>query len=113
MKEKRLRLEGKTAIVTGAGSSGPGVGTGKATAILFAREGAKVAVNSQSTRGQAVVDQIKASGGEGGIVQVADHQRGGREEELDGGQEREERQEGQRPSGETVGAGSAVGGGRR
>jgi len=36
------RLEGKVAIVTGAGSSGPGVGTGKATAILFAKEGAKV-----------------------------------------------------------------------
>jgi NAD(P)-dependent dehydrogenase (short-subunit alcohol dehydrogenase family) len=35
-------LEGKVAIVTGAGSSGPGFGTGKATAILFAREGAKV-----------------------------------------------------------------------
>ena len=36
------RLEGKVAIVTGAGSSGPGIGNGKATAILFAREGAKV-----------------------------------------------------------------------
>ena len=36
------RLEGKVAIVTGAGSSGPGTGNGKATSILFAREGAKV-----------------------------------------------------------------------
>ena len=36
------RLEGKTAIITGAGSSGPGMGNGKATAILFAREGTKV-----------------------------------------------------------------------
>jgi NAD(P)-dependent dehydrogenase (short-subunit alcohol dehydrogenase family) len=36
------RLEGKVAIVTGAGSSGPGWGNGKATAVLFAREGAKV-----------------------------------------------------------------------
>ena len=36
------RLDGKVSIVTGAGSSGPGVGTGKATSILFAREGAKV-----------------------------------------------------------------------
>jgi NAD(P)-dependent dehydrogenase (short-subunit alcohol dehydrogenase family) len=36
------RLAGKVAIVTGAGSSGPGMGNGKATAILFAREGAKV-----------------------------------------------------------------------
>ena len=36
------RLKGKVAIVTGAGSSGPGWGNGKATAALFAREGAKV-----------------------------------------------------------------------
>ena len=36
------RLKNKVAIVTGAGSSGPGWGNGKATAVLFAREGAKV-----------------------------------------------------------------------
>ena len=36
------RLANKVAIVTGAGSIGPGMGNGKATAILFAREGAKV-----------------------------------------------------------------------
>jgi len=36
------RLKGKVAIVTGAGSMGPGMGNGKATAILFAREGARV-----------------------------------------------------------------------
>jgi NAD(P)-dependent dehydrogenase (short-subunit alcohol dehydrogenase family) len=42
MEQRPCRLEGKVAIVTGAGSSGPGVGTGKATSILFAREGAKV-----------------------------------------------------------------------
>lgn len=36
------RLEGKVAIVTGAGSIGPGWGNGKATAVLFAREGARV-----------------------------------------------------------------------
>lgn len=40
--ERKPRLDGKVAIVTGAGSRGPGVGNGKATAILFAREGAKV-----------------------------------------------------------------------
>ena len=42
MPERSPRLEGKVAIVTGAGSSGPGVGNGKAAAVLFAREGAKV-----------------------------------------------------------------------
>ena len=36
------RLAGKTAIVTGAGSRAPGIGNGRATAILFAREGADV-----------------------------------------------------------------------
>ena len=36
------RLKGKVAIVTGAGSIGPGIGNGKATAIIFAREGARV-----------------------------------------------------------------------
>ena len=36
------RLTGKRALVMGAGSSGPGWGNGKATAVLFAREGAQV-----------------------------------------------------------------------
>lgn len=36
------RLKGKVAMVTGAGSIGSGMGNGKATAILFAREGAQV-----------------------------------------------------------------------
>jgi len=36
------RIKRKVAIVTGAGSIGPGTGNGKATAILFAREGARV-----------------------------------------------------------------------
>jgi NAD(P)-dependent dehydrogenase (short-subunit alcohol dehydrogenase family) len=36
------RLKDKVAIITGAGAIGPGWGNGKATAVLFAREGAKV-----------------------------------------------------------------------
>jgi len=36
------RLKDKVALVSGAGSSGPGWGNGKATAVLFAREGAKI-----------------------------------------------------------------------
>jgi len=36
------RLQDKVALVVGAGASGPGWGNGKATAVLFAREGAKV-----------------------------------------------------------------------
>lgn len=36
------RLQGKIAIVTGAGSVGPGWGNGRATAVIFAQEGAQV-----------------------------------------------------------------------
>jgi NAD(P)-dependent dehydrogenase (short-subunit alcohol dehydrogenase family) len=36
------RLAGKVALVTGAGSIGPGWGNGKATSVLFARQGATV-----------------------------------------------------------------------
>jgi len=36
------RLEGKVAIISGAGSVGPGWGNGRATAVRFAEEGAKV-----------------------------------------------------------------------
>lgn len=36
------RLSGKTAVVMGAGSVGPGWGNGRATSVLFAREGANV-----------------------------------------------------------------------
>jgi NAD(P)-dependent dehydrogenase (short-subunit alcohol dehydrogenase family) len=41
--ERTGRVEGKVAIVTGAGSTpGPGVGTGKAIAVVLAREGASL-----------------------------------------------------------------------
>src|SRR2546428_12937226 len=40
---RTVRLEGKVAIVVGAGQTpGETIGNGRATAILFAREGAKV-----------------------------------------------------------------------
>jgi len=37
-----MRLKNKVALVFGAGSCGPGWGNGKATSVLYAREGAKV-----------------------------------------------------------------------
>jgi len=46
MVERKPRLEGKVAIVTGAGSRGPGVGNGKAAAVLFA---ARAPVSSSVT----------------------------------------------------------------
>jgi len=57
----RKKLDSKVAIVTGASR-----GIGKAIALLLAREGAKVAVNYFTNKGsaEAVVDEIKKSGGE-------------------------------------------------
>lgn len=58
------RLRGKVALVTGAGSSGPGIGNGKATSILFAREGARViCVDQQVDRASETVAAIEAEGG--------------------------------------------------
>jgi NAD(P)-dependent dehydrogenase (short-subunit alcohol dehydrogenase family) len=62
------RLAGKVAIVTGAGSRGPGLGNGKATAILFAREGARVlCVDAMKERAQETVGLIQ---GEGGVAEA-------------------------------------------
>ena len=59
------RLRGKVAIVTGAGSRGPGLGNGKATAILFAREGARVVcVDQVRERADETVELIRGEGGE-------------------------------------------------
>jgi NAD(P)-dependent dehydrogenase (short-subunit alcohol dehydrogenase family) len=59
------RLSGKVAIVTGAASRGAGVGNGAATAILFAREGAKVVlVNRDAERAAALEADIRAEAGE-------------------------------------------------
>ena len=59
------RLEGKVAIVTGAGSTpGPGIGTGKASAVVLAREGASVLlVDLYPERAQETLEMIEAEGG--------------------------------------------------
>ena len=62
------RLEGKVAVVTGAAPRGEGVGNGMATAILFAREGAKVVlVNRSAERAEKLANQIKDEGGEASV----------------------------------------------
>lgn len=58
------RLKGKTAIVFGAGSSGPGWGNGKAAAVLYAREGAAVAcVDLSEAAARETADIIESEGG--------------------------------------------------
>ena len=44
-----LRLEGKVAIVSGAGSVGPGWGNGRAIAVRFAQEGTEIVVDGGMT----------------------------------------------------------------
>lgn len=58
------RVKGKTALVFGAGSSGPGWGNGKATAALYAREGASVACIDRDEA--AARETAEAIAGEGG-----------------------------------------------
>ncbi len=71
MPERRPRLEGKVAIVTGAGSSGPGIGNGKATSVLFAREGAKVLlVDAVLERAEESLAMIREEGGDASVFQA-------------------------------------------
>ena len=59
------RVKGKVAIVTGAGVIGPGMGNGKASAILYAREGARVmAVDCNLEAAEETKHLIAEEGGE-------------------------------------------------
>ncbi len=59
------RLEGKVAIVTGAGTVAAGMGNGKATALTFAAEGARIAaVDVNLAAAEATVAEIARAGGE-------------------------------------------------
>lgn len=58
------RVSGRKAIIFGGGVAGDGLGNGKATALLLAREGAEVAiVDIQLERAEETAAAIRAEGG--------------------------------------------------
>jgi NAD(P)-dependent dehydrogenase (short-subunit alcohol dehydrogenase family) len=60
------KMDRKVALVTGGSS-----GIGRAAALLFAREGARVVIAARNTeRGERVVKEIDAAGGEAAFVQT-------------------------------------------
>jgi NAD(P)-dependent dehydrogenase (short-subunit alcohol dehydrogenase family) len=65
------RLKDKVAIVTGAGSVGPGWGNGKATAVLYARQGAKVmAADINRAAAEETAGLIRDEGGEADVFEA-------------------------------------------
>src|ERR1700755_192970 len=62
------RLQDKVALVTGAGCVGPGWGNGRATAVLFAREGAKVFAADKN--GEAMKETVARVAEFGGTIRT-------------------------------------------
>ncbi len=68
----RKRLDGKIALVSGAGQRGNVVGTGRASAILFAQAGAKVCLVDWNAESAAETQSIIESDGGTAFVKQAD-----------------------------------------
>jgi len=65
------KLAGKVAVVTGAGSQGPGYGTGKAISVLLARKGADlVLVDKFEDRAAATRELVEAEGAKAAVVTI-------------------------------------------
>ena len=65
------RLQDKVALIVGAGSSGPGWGNGKATAVLFAREGATVVcVDLNAAAAEETAGIVASEGGKALALQA-------------------------------------------
>jgi NAD(P)-dependent dehydrogenase (short-subunit alcohol dehydrogenase family) len=60
------RVEDKVTLITGAGCIGPGWGNGRAAAVLFAREGAKVFAVDKTA--EAMIETIARVGNDGEIA---------------------------------------------
>ncbi|HIG39175.1 MAG: SDR family NAD(P)-dependent oxidoreductase [bacterium] len=67
-----MRLENKIAIVTGAGQTpGETIGNGRATALLFAREGAKLLLTDKNLQSaEETREMIRAEGGEASVLEM-------------------------------------------
>ncbi|RVU36633.1 SDR family oxidoreductase [Hwanghaeella grinnelliae] len=77
--ETGTRLAGKRAAIIGAGSVGDGWGNGKATAVLFARQGAKVlCVDRNEEAAAKTAEVIRSEGGSAEVLatEVTDPQSG-------------------------------------
>ena len=62
-----MRLRDKVAVITGAGA-----GIGRAAAVLFAKEGARVlCADLDSATGEETVAQVRTAGGEGVLRRCA------------------------------------------
>jgi NAD(P)-dependent dehydrogenase (short-subunit alcohol dehydrogenase family) len=65
------RLAGKVAIVTGAGSRSEGIGNGRAAAVLFASEGARVLlVDRVREAAELTLKMIEEEGGEAAVFEA-------------------------------------------